>query len=231
MSTMKPDGRKARWQAHRERRRAELVESTIQVIRKRGPAVGMDEIASEAGTSKPVFYRYFSDKADLYIAVERSVAEQVVGQISSVLDPDKDPSALVTAVVDTYLRFIESEPELYRFVMASPLPDKPVREDPVADYSTLVASHLAAIIGDRLRAAGLDSGAAEPWAHGLVGMVRTAGDWWMNRRTMSRTALTEYLTTLIWGGFAGMYETAGLPDPAKAAEPSVLPEGAEPSVP
>lgn len=223
---MKQDGRRARWQAHRETRRGELVEATIQAIRRRGPTVGMDEIAAEAGTSKPVFYRYFSDKADLYVAVGQCIAERVVADISRELDSAKDPSALVTAVVDTYLRFIESEPALYRFVVSSPLPDKPVREDPLSGYSTLVAAHVAAIIGDRLRAAGLDSGAAEPWGHGLVGLVRAAGDWWMDRRTMSRTALTEYLTTLIWSGFAGVYESAGIPKPGQTD-----PDGAVPHVP
>jgi hypothetical protein len=34
--------------------------------------------------------------------------------------------------------------------------------------------------------------------------VQSAGDWWLERRTMSRAALTDYLTTLIWGGVSGV---------------------------
>ena len=40
-------------------------------------------------------------------------------------------------------------------------------------------------------------------------MVQSAGDWWLQRRTMSRDALTDYLTTLIWGGMAGVLGSAG----------------------
>ncbi|MGH8866984.1 MAG: TetR family transcriptional regulator [Actinomycetes bacterium] len=220
------DGRRARWQAHREARRAELLESTVRAIRRHGAAVGMDQIAAEAGTSKPVFYRYFADKADLYVAVGRHMAAQVTDEISRELARDRDdPRALVAAVVDAYLRIIESEPEVYRFVVARPLLDRPARQDPVADYSDLIATSVAQVIGDRMRAANVDAGPAEPWGHGLVGLVRAAGDWWMERRPMSRAALTEYLTALIWGGFAGVL--AGAPQ----SEPQGTPQATAPARP
>lgn len=203
------DGRRLRWSAHREARRAELLDATVQAIDRHGASVGMDEIAAEAGTSKAVFYRYFADKADLHVAVGRRMAAEVTDEINHELDQDRDPRALVTAVVDAYLRALENQPEVYRFVVARPQADRRTRHDPVADHSDLVAAHVAQIIGDRLRAAGLDSGPAEPWGYGLVGLVRAAGDWWVERRTMTRVALTAYLSTLIWGGFSGVLEGEG----------------------
>jgi hypothetical protein len=77
------------------------------------------------------------------------------------------------------------------------------------------------IIGERLRALGLDSGGAEAWAQGLVGMVQSAGDWWLERRTMSRAALTDYLTTLIWGGVSGVLAMADAPGPLPMPTPEV----------
>ena len=49
-------------------------------------------------------------------------------------------------------------------------------------------------IGEGLRDQGLDSGAAEPWAYAIVGAVHLAGDWWLERKTMPRERLVEYLT-------------------------------------
>ncbi len=46
-------------------------------------------------------------------------------------------------------------------------------------------------------------------------MVQTAGEWWLERRTMSRDALTNYLSALIWGGIAGV---AGLDSPTATAD-------------
>jgi hypothetical protein len=75
----------------------------------------------------------------------------------------------------------------------------------VSDVVETVASGLARILGDRLRANGLDSGPALPWAYGVVGYVQTVGDWWLRaQQPISRPALAEYLTTLLWGGVAGL---------------------------
>jgi hypothetical protein len=78
----------------------------------------------------------------------------------------------------------------------------------VDDAREQIARLLATLIGERLRSSGLDSGGAEAWAQGLVGMVQSAGDWWLERRTMSRAALTDYLTTLIWGGVSDVLGAA-----------------------
>jgi hypothetical protein len=49
-------------------------------------------------------------------------------------------------------------------------------------------------------------------------MVQSAGDWWLERRTMSRTALTDYLTTIIWGGISGVIAMADQPLPTPVSE-------------
>jgi hypothetical protein len=72
------------------------------------------------------------------------------------------------------------------------------------DYATIVGLHATAVIGDFLRAAGQDSGAAELWGFGIVGLVRAAADRWLEQPTMSRAAVVDYLTCLIWPGMSGM---------------------------
>ena len=54
--------------------------------------------------------------------------------------------------------------------------------------------------------AGRDTGAAVPWAYGIVGLVHQAGDWWVDDQTMSRERFLAYLVDLLWDGLAG---TAG----------------------
>ena len=100
-----------------------------------------------------------------------------------------------------------------------PLLDRAVTlgQDPVADYMNVLGARISRILGDVLREVGLDSGAAEPWGYGMVGMVHSAGDWWLERQSMSRSALAEYLTSLIWGGLAGAYAAAGVPAPTDNA--------------
>ncbi len=134
------DGRDRRWEQHRQERRTALVDATIRAIRRHGATVGMDEIAAEAGTSKTVVYRHFRDKAGLYRAVVSRVDERVVGQVSAALLADgsgsSGPRELIATTVDAYLSLVESDTELYRFVVNRPLVDRPLADDPSASPSS-----------------------------------------------------------------------------------------------
>ncbi len=67
----------------------------------------------------------------------------------------------------------------------------------------LIAKQVALVAGERLRAAGRDSGAAVPWAYGIVGLVHQAGAWWVDDQTMTRETLVNYLVSLLWDGLNG----------------------------
>ena len=67
----------------------------------------------------------------------------------------------------------------------------------------------AALTATALERAGHDPAAAAPWGHGLVGLVRSAADWWLSAdRPMLRTELAAHLTDLAWAGLSGVVTTA-----------------------
>jgi AcrR family transcriptional regulator len=204
------DGRKGRWAGHREQRRAELTEAAIEAIRELGPEIGMEAIAARAGVSKPVLYRYFADKSQLWLAVGQRAAEMVLEAIAPAVAQVREERDVIAAAVDAYLAHIAGDTNLYQFVVHQP--DVARSRDVVADVVDTVASGLARVFGDRLRALGLDSGAALPWAYGVVGYVQAAGDWWLRQQQpISREALGEYLTTFLWSGVSGITQAADLP--------------------
>jgi AcrR family transcriptional regulator len=199
-------------EGHRAERRTVFVRATITAIRKHGPEVAMEDIAAEAGVSKPILYRYFQDKGDLYMAVSQHVTQFMRTALLSGLDAGGDPRELLTLVIDTYLRFIQDEPDLYRFVVRRSFPDRPVQRDPVTTNNELIAGTLSTIFRDRLGSLGMDAGGAETWAHAGVGMVQAAGDWWLERRPMSREALRDYLLMMVWGALDGILQAGGSPE-------------------
>ncbi|MEU7475760.1 TetR/AcrR family transcriptional regulator [Lentzea sp. NPDC042327] len=205
-----PDARRERWKGHREQRRAEFVEATIAVVAKKGPDVGMEDVAAEAGVSKPVLYRHFTDKSDLYLAVGQKATELLMERMGPALAADGPIRARIERIVDAYLSVIEENPNLYRFVVKGSFVDRPVEKDVAQEDKNLIAATLARILGDYLRAFDMDSGGAEPWAHGLVGMVQNAGDWWLERQTMSRANLSDYLATIIWHAIDGLLRAGGI---------------------
>lgn len=215
------DARRERWREHREARRAEFVEATVRAIGQHGADVGMDEIAAEAGVSKPVLYRHFHDKSDLYVAVGEWGTELLMRRLAPEIAADGSPNERIRRMLDAYLGVLEQYPDLYRFVVRRTFTDKPVRSDPVTAEKTEIANSLSRLLGEYLRALGLDSGGVEPWAHGLVGMVQASGDWWLERQSMSRDDLTDYLTRIIWHAIDGVLRSGGIVlDPDEPLEPS-----------
>lgn len=205
-------GRLKRWEGHREQRRRDLIAAAVIAIKRCGPAVTMDDIAAEAGVAKPVLYRMFRDKAELYRAVGSSVAEQqLIPALVAELSQRREPRAYVAAMIDTYLRLIESEPELYRFVVHPALDERAVEPDLVRTYKEAIAEHLARVIDSVLPGERRDTTLTQSWARALVGMVHEAGDWWIEQRTMSRATLTAQLTDLAWGGVSSLFHVAEPP--------------------
>src|ERR1700728_3592408 len=147
------DGRNERWRKHGEARRQELIAAVMTVVSEQGAGVGIDDIARASHIAKPIFYRYFRDKAELFIEVGRAVAETVVAETTAAIDAAQSPRSKLAAGIDAYLASIESRPDLYRFVL---------QHRDLDDYATIVGVHATAVIGEFLRAAGQDSGAAGP---------------------------------------------------------------------
>jgi AcrR family transcriptional regulator len=165
----------------------------------------MDEIASEAGISKPILYRHFGDKDGLHRALAERYVEALLGELQASRVAD-DPRANIAAGIDAYLAFIEREPEGYRFMLSAAA--QPRTSVIVDDFRRRLADDCAFATAERLRRSGLDAEIAEPWAYGVVGMVRSVGIWWLDTRAVPREQLVEHLTTLLWEGFSMLVEPA-----------------------
>ncbi len=204
------DARRDRWSAHRAQRREEFVAAALRVLAAQGPELPMDAVAAEAGVTKPVLYRYFADKAALVEALGEFSSAMLLDRLLPAIGSDGPALARIRDAVGAYFAVIDEYPNLYwllaRQTDAYCGPDA----DPVHRNKEFIAASLSAVIGDYLRAYGLDSGAAEPWGYGLTGLVQSTGEWWMNRRSMSRPHVVEYLTTLIWAAMAGVLGEAGI---------------------
>jgi AcrR family transcriptional regulator len=199
------DRRDSRWDAHRAARRAQLVDAAVTAVGRHGAGVGMEEIAAEAGTSKTVVYRHFADRAELHVAVCNRVAAQLLPRLREAMKSSARPREMVSTAIETYLAFLEADPELYRFVVHAPGMARTAGADPMNTLSSLVGDQAAAAVSVALQQAGRDPAAAQPWGHGVVGMVRSAADWWLSAdRPMIRSDLAAHLTELAWAGLSGV---------------------------
>jgi AcrR family transcriptional regulator len=205
-ATVKVDGRKRRWHHHKVERRNELVDGTLEAIRRRGREVSMDEIAADIGVSKTVLYRYFVDKNDLTTAVMMRFAQTtLIPNMAKALSSNLDGYDLTREIIRVYVDTVASEPEPYRFVMANSSASKKV----VADSERIIARMLAVVLRSRMQAARMDTGGVEPWAFMIVGGVQLATHSWMSDQRMSSDELIDYLTMLSWNALCGIVEAGG----------------------
>jgi AcrR family transcriptional regulator len=206
MSNMPPTRERTHLRDHdrstrRAARRVELLDAAVRAIRRDGPSVSMDVIAAEAGVTKPIVYRHFGDRVGLASALAEQFGAALVGELDAALSQDLPPDQLLRATIDTYLAFVERDPQLYSFLVGRlGVPNNDVANGLI----TQVGTRVALALGEQLRALGIDSGPAEPWAFGIVGMVHLAGDWWLERRTMTRARLVDDITSLLWHGLGGL---------------------------
>ena len=193
------DGRSRRWQQHKLARRHEFVEAAVAAVRVDGDKTGLDAICAVAGVSKPVLYRHFRDKRDLFGAVLDTIASEIfLPRIAAELDPSQGDEEILRAAIGAYVGLVSEEPQLYRFVFAHNALGE--RGDFVATMEDAVAQALVLLIGRRLAETGRPSSAAEPWAYGIVGMVQLATHRWVDHPTTSQDELVELLVSLAWQG-------------------------------
>jgi AcrR family transcriptional regulator len=210
------DARRDRWRSHRAARRAEFVDAAMRALAEHGPDVGMDQIAAEAGVTKPVLYRHFTDKADLFVALGQRGTEILFDRLIPAMNNEEAPVPRIRKSLDAFFSTVEEHPNLYRVLVRRSFAKARVEQDIVAEDKELIANALSALLGDYLRSLDIDSGGAEPWAHGIVGMVQNVSEWWLERRTMNRDAVVEYLTQIIWSAIDGFTRARGIAlDPNK----------------
>ena len=155
----------------------------------------MDQVAEEAGVAKATLYDNFDGKPGLTEALLDHYGSQLLGQMSLGLDRPRSGRDLVRGGIVIFVRFIESDPEIYRFIAGNAGETSIVEE---------TATPIGAMIAGFLEAADADPAPAEPVAHALLGAVFVASEWWAERRSMPRAQFVDFLVEFVWSGLVGI---------------------------
>lgn len=162
----------------------------------------MDEIAAEAGLSKPVLYKAFRDKSGLAAELLESATAELTHAVIGPLAGGGEPEQLVRAAIDAFVSFIERDPDVYRFIArgAGRSAQGAVGHRMVAGVGDQLALALVGALGR----VGGSAGAASPLAYAVLGSVFLGAEWWLEQDDMTRDELVDLLTALVWGGLGGL---------------------------
>jgi AcrR family transcriptional regulator len=195
-------GREGRRDEQREERRNQLLDAAITSIRSIGPGATMEQLAKAGGVTKPILYRHFGDRDGLITAIAQRFSADLLESVQGPLLSSSYPRQLLDSTIDGYVAFLERDPYLYGFLIQQSS-NRSEHRTPIGSLVDVVARQIAQVSGEQLAAAGRDTGAAVPWAYGIVGLVHTATNWWLLDQTMTRERFVQYLTDLLWDGLTG----------------------------
>ena len=186
----------------RDERRAQLLVAALEVFTAAGyHSAAMDEIADRAKVSKPVLYQHFPSKLDLYLAVLDLHIDSLVFAIQKAIASTRENSSRVSATVEAYFGFINSEGEAFRLLFESDMNLEPQVRERLNRMTYDCAAAVSAVISIDT---GLGKEESMMLAVGIIGTVQTTARHWLDRDgKIDRQRATELVMNLIWRGISG----------------------------
>src|ERR1700744_5076995 len=166
-----------------------------------GPSI--EEIAAQAGVSKPVVYEHFGGKEGLYaVVVDREVEHLTQFAMTPLGGPHTQPK--FEAAPASLLRYIEENADGFRILVRDSSPGSgggtygPLLAD--------IAGQVQYIIADFLKSRGRDPKLAPMYSQMMVGMVAFTGQWWLDARKPKLEQVAANMIDLAWNGLAQLEE-------------------------
>ncbi|RBO96575.1 TetR/AcrR family transcriptional regulator [Nocardia puris] len=185
----------------REERRQLILTVASELFAARGyHGTGMHDIARLTQCSKPVLYKSFSCKLELYLAVLDHHVATLSTAIGAALATESGNLFRIQAAVGALFDFIDSQSQGFRLIFEADVLDEPSvqwRVDTAVDTCiTLIADAIS-------RDSRLDPVRSRTLAAGLVGASRyTARHWLEAGRPIPKHVAADTIVALYWGGLS-----------------------------
>lgn len=224
------DGRDERWAAHREERRAQILDAAIAVIERtpEGEEIHVRQIAQEAGLGRAVLYRHFADKADLDRAVQRRILQMLMDTLVPEFELSGTIDQIITRIVSAYVSWADAHPALHRIGAAESQDSD--RLDDVMQTTKQIGDLIAMLVtaGANLLEVELtddDRQVLDPLVFGIVGQAVGTVRFWLARdsRVPSVEVLAAHLARSVWFQIDGHARDRGVViDPATSLDDLIL---------
>lgn len=197
----------------RDQRRLQLLEAAGEVFTAKGyHAAAMDDIADQAGVSKPVLYQHFGSKLDLYIALVEASCEQLLETVRQALASTHDNAERVDATMSAFYSFVSESRGAFRFVFESDLTGEPRVQERLFQLNDTIADAVAEVIADDTS---LPAAQSKLLAVSLVGIAQVSARYWVSvdENQIDVADATRLVSSLAWRGISGFPRTGRAGDP------------------
>lgn len=160
-------------------REQQMLDAAVKVFSRQGfHAASMDEIADDAGISKPMVYAYLGSKEELFIACLHRESTRMMEAIAGAAAPDLPADERLWRGLRAFFGFVGAHRDGWAVLYRQARGSQPFAAELAAMRGRLVEV-VAGMLDHALRASGREVGATdlEVVAYGLVGASESLADW------------------------------------------------------
>lgn len=163
----------------------------------------MEDIAEEAGVTKPVLYQHFPSKRKLYLELIGAVSTDLIEAVSSSATAESTPRQRVLAGFRAYFGFVSASPGAFGLLFGTGARQSDEFADAIAAMEQTVASTVASFIE-----ADLDDEHREVLGYAIVGLAEVTSRRWLMQKGSpgpeDAELLARRLADLVWAGLRGL---------------------------
>ncbi|MDO8211308.1 TetR/AcrR family transcriptional regulator [Conexibacter sp. CPCC 206217] len=203
----------------RAERELQLLDIAHGCFAERGyGAVTMDEVAAQAGVTKPLLYAYFGNKERLYRACMERAGEAMLAAVGAAVASASGPAEALRDGLKAFFAFVDGDRDAWRVLFDETLPAGGELGRSVADYRArlvaLVAQTQLALIPapNRERAAT----EVEALSNALLGAAEGLARWWLRTGAMPPRDAAELLVATVEPGLQARAALSGHPTASDA---------------
>lgn len=186
-----------------EERRKQLLAVARQVFAGSGfHDTSMNDVAHEAGVTKPVLYQHFASKRELYKAVLLDVGDRLQTDVIAAAADATTPKEQIETGLTAYLDFVEGDPAGFQVLFTGISRE----DDEWAAITSEVERSVAEGIADLIQIDGMSDAHRQALARGVFGLAEGMVRYWISDESpaLDRSELVRDLVTLAWGGLRGL---------------------------
>jgi AcrR family transcriptional regulator len=200
-TTPSPPGPQQRLPA--SQRRVLLVEAALEVFAEHGfGGASLDQIARRAGVTKPLLYRHFASKSEIYVRLLESEKEALLDAVAAAVEPVGEPEPRLRAGIEAFFDHVEQRPFARRLLFRDPEADDAAAAAHDEAHRAMTRA-LAALLASNPRLLASDPQRAltlELFAQVLKTALNAAAAWWLAHPETGRETIVERTMQLLGPG-------------------------------
>lgn len=185
-------------------REQQMLDAAVKVFSRRGyHGASMDEIADDAGISKPMVYAYLGTKEELFVACLHREGTRMMQAIADVVAPDLSADERLWRSLQAFLGFVGAHRDGWAVLYRQARGEQPFAGELTALRRRIVEV-VAGMLEHTLRSEGREvtETELEVVAYALVGATESVADWLVDHPEADPEQTATRMMNVAWVGAA-----------------------------